>query len=109
MQTLRARGVSVDASWEVRRLTELAVRAQRRNRYYGLDGGDVRSYALRLAELSPASAVAASFLFKVGERMAWDAEAALQDGAPERADELVDRCLALVPDQPRCLSVAESL
>ncbi|NNL30162.1 MAG: serine/threonine protein kinase [Gemmatimonadetes bacterium] len=109
VRTLRERGVSVDASWEIRRLTTLAVQAQERNRYYGLDGGDVRSYALRLAELEPDSQEAASFLFKVGERMAWDADAAIQEGAAERAAELVSRCLDLVPDQPRCVAVSRML
>ena len=109
VRTLRDRGVAVDASWEIRRLTELAVQAQERNRYYGLEGGDVRSYALRLAELAPDSQEAASLLFKVGERMAWDADAAIQEGAAEQAQELVTRCLDLVPDQPRCVAVSQSL
>lgn len=108
-RTLRDRGVDVDASWEIRRLTDLAVQAQERNRYYGLEGGDVRSYALRLEELAPGSQEAASLLFKVGERMAWDADAAIADGSPERAQELVEQCLDLVPDQPRCLAVSETL
>lgn len=106
---LRDRGVEVEASWEIRRLTELAVDAQARSRYYGLEGGDVRSYALRLAELAPGSPQASSLLFKMGERMAWDAEAALEEGSPQKARELVDRCLDLVPDQPRCLLVSQSL
>ena len=106
---LRERGVEVDASWEIRRLTALAVDAQRRNRYYGLDGGDVKNYARRLEELAPGSRDASSLLFKVGERMAWDAEAALKDGAEGRARTLVQGCLELVPDQPRCLRVARSL
>jgi hypothetical protein len=109
VEELRDRGVEVDASWEVRRLMELAVGAQARSRYYGLDGGDVRSYALRLAELAPESPQASSLLFKVGERMAWDAEAALEEGSAEEARQLVDRCLDLVPDQPRCLLVSQSL
>jgi len=109
VQELRSRGVDVDVSWEVRRLTQAAVEAQSNGRYYGLDGGDVRSYALRLAELAPESPVAASLLFKVGERMAWDADAALQEGEAEGAAELVERCLDLVADQPRCLSVSEAL
>ncbi|MDX1492563.1 MAG: serine/threonine-protein kinase [Longimicrobiales bacterium] len=109
VEALRGRGVEVNTEWEVRRLLDLAMQAQERGRYYGLDGGDVRSYALRLGELEPESPEAASLLFKVGERMAWDAEAALQDGAPEQASELLDRCLDLVPDQPRCRSVSENL
>lgn len=40
--------------------------------------------------------------------MAWDADTAVQEGAPERAEELVERCLELVPDQPRCISVSET-
>ena len=106
---LRAAGVTVDVSWEARRLTDLAREAQARKRYFGLVGGDVRSYALRLAELVPESAEATSLLLKVAERLAWDAEAALVDGPPERAGELVQECLALVPDHPRCLAVSESL
>ena len=102
---LREAGVVVDTSWEVRRLRELAVRAQTLSRYYGLEGGDVRTYALRLAALQPDSPEAASLLLKVGEHMAWDAEAALQDGPAGRADELVRECLALVPNHPRCQAV----
>jgi eukaryotic-like serine/threonine-protein kinase len=106
---LRNTGVSVDTSWEVRRLTDLAVEAQSRSRYFDLEGGDVASYALRIAELEPVSQEAASLLRKVGERMAWDADAALQGGTRESAEELVRRCLELVPDHPRCLEVSESL
>jgi len=106
---LRAEGVAVDVAWEARRLTDLATAAQARNQYFGMDGGDVRTYALRLAELVPGSPEATSLLLKVGERMAWDAEAALEDGPPERADQLVRECLALVPDHPRCLAVSETL
>jgi hypothetical protein len=40
--------------------------------------------------------------------MAWDAESALEGGGSERADELLDECLALVPDHPRCLALAEA-
>ncbi len=102
---LRDAGVYVDTSWEARRLRDLAATAQQRSRYYGLDGGDVRSYALRLAALQPDNPEAHSLLLKVGEHMAWDAEAALQDGSEERAQELVGSCLALVPDHPGCLAV----
>lgn len=109
VQELRDRGVEVDASWEIRRLIGLAADAQARSRYYGVDGGDVRSYALRLSQLAPDIPEASSLLFKVGERMAWDAEAALDEGASDEARRLVDRCLALVPDQPRCLLVSQSL
>ena len=104
---LSTRGVAVDASWEIERLRQLAVDAQARGRYYGTAGGDVQSYALRLAELDPDSEEAASLLRKVGERMAWDAEAALDAGMSERVDELVSQCLALVPEHPRCTAVAE--
>lgn len=103
---LRAAGVFVDTSWEVGRLTELAREAQSRTRYFGLRGGDVASYALRLERLDPGNAAAASLLLKVGERMAWDADAALQDGSPARARALVDGCLELVPEHARCLEVA---
>ena len=106
---LRSASVTVDASWQIRRLIELASDAQSRGRYFGLDGGDVRSYALRLGELDPESSEAASLLRKVGERMAWDAEAALQAGPPGGAERLLRQCLELVPDHPRCLAVAESL
>ena len=102
---LRDAGVYVDTSWEVRRLRDLATSAQAQMRYYGLEGGDVRTYALRLAALQPDSPEAESLLLKVGERMAWDAEAALVDGPSGRAEELVRDCLALVPDHPRCRAV----
>jgi hypothetical protein len=102
---LRSAGVPVDTSWEVRRLRDLAARAQASTRYYGLDGGDVQTYALRLAALQPDSPEARSLLLKVGERMAWDAEVALVEGPSGRAAELLRRCLALVPDHPRCLAV----
>jgi serine/threonine protein kinase len=109
VRELRSRGVSVDASWEIRRLTDLAVRAQETSRYYGVAGGDVRSYALRLAELDPDNEEAASLLRKVAERMAWDADAALGEGPPGRAQELLEQCLALVPGYPRCVEVSERL
>jgi len=105
VQELRSAGVFVDTSWEVRRLRELAAAAQTRSRYYGLEGGDVRTYALRLAALQPESAEAMSLLRKVGEHMAWDAEAAQQEGPEGRAAELVRECLELVPEHPRCLAV----
>jgi len=106
---LQAAGATVDASWEIRRLTDLATLAQSRNRYFGLQGGDVQTYALRLADLVPDSPEAASLLLKVGERMAWDAELAIEEGPVERASELVNECLALVPNHPRCLEVSGSL
>jgi Protein kinase domain len=102
---LRNSGVYVDTSWEVRRLTDLAIAAQAHSRYYGLEGGDVRTYALKLAALQPESPEAHSLLLKVGEHMAWDAQAALQDGPRSRAEELVRDCLSLVPDHPRCSGV----
>jgi len=102
---LRDAGIYVDTSWEVRRLREMATAAQATSRYYGLAGGDVLTYAQRLAALQPDSPEAASLLLKVGEHMAWDAEAAQADGPPGRAEELVRECLALVPDHPRCQAV----
>lgn len=106
---LRRAGVFVDASWEVQRIRELVARAQSRAQYYGIAGGDVESYALRLAAVEPESGEARSLLLKVGERMAWDAEAAMQDGSEDRAVELVSDCLELVADHPRCLAVSEEL
>jgi len=105
VQELRNADVFVDTSWEVRRLRELAVAAQARSRYYGIEGGDVRTYALRLAGLQPESREAESLLLKVGERLAWDAEAALEEGSDGRAEELLQECLELVPDHPRCLAL----
>jgi serine/threonine-protein kinase len=102
---MREAGVFVDTGWEVNRLRALAVNAQALSRYYGLEGGDVRTYALRLAALQPDSREAESLLLKVGERMAWDAEAALVDGPTGRAEELVQECLQLVPNHPRCQTV----
>jgi serine/threonine-protein kinase len=102
---LRDAGVYVDTSWEVRRLRVLAQEAQSRARYYGLEGGDVRTYALRLAAIQPDSREAESLLLKVAERLAWDAEVALAEGPTGRARELVGACLELVPSHPRCLAV----
>jgi serine/threonine protein kinase len=109
VERLRAAGAVVDVSWQARRLVELAAQAQERGRYYGLDGADVRSFALRLSALVPDSPEAGSLLLKVGERMAWDAEAALTDGPPERAGELVRECLELIPEHPRCIEVSGAL
>ena len=106
---LREAGVFVDASWEVERLRDLVSQAQARSQYYGIAGGDVRSYALRLAAVEPESVEARSLLLKVGERLAWDAEAALADGSSAQAGELVRECLELVPEQPRCLEVQDEL
>ena len=109
VQRLRDAGAAVDVSWEVRRLTDLAVTAQTDHRYFGSEGSDVRSYALRLAELEPESQEASALLLKVGERMAWDAAAAQADGSPDDARELIDDCLALVPQHPRCVEVSGAL
>ncbi|MDP2954805.1 MAG: serine/threonine-protein kinase [Longimicrobiales bacterium] len=102
---LRTAGLEVDTSWEVARIVGLAAEAQAAGRYFGRDGEDVRSYAQRLAALEPESAEAKSLLLKVAERMAWDADAAVQEGDPGRARELVQACLALVPAHPRCAAV----
>lgn len=106
---LRAAGVEVDASVRVDRLVREAAEAQARMAYYGEDGSDVRSYAQRASMLEPASPEASSLLRKVAERMAWNAEAALEDGSRQQAEELVEECLGLVPDHPRCNEVAASL
>ncbi len=100
--------VTVDVSWEIRRLRDLAVEAQSRARYFGATGRDVQSYALRLAQLDADSEEAASLLRKVGERMSWDAEAARAEGEPERGADLLRQCLRLVPDHPRCLALSEA-
>ena len=102
---LRAANVQIDLSWEVARILGLAAEAQAAGRYFGRDGEDVKSYAQRLSALDPQSADAKSLLLKVAERMAWDADAALQDGEPDRARELAQACLALVPAHPRCSAV----
>jgi hypothetical protein len=102
---LRAAGLELDTSWEVARIVGLAQDAQAAGRYFGRDGEDVKSFAQRLAALEPASPEAKSLLLKVAERMAWDADAALQDGDAGRAGELKEACLALVPAHPRCAAV----
>lgn len=99
---LRGTGLEVNTAWEVARLVRLAQEAQAQMRYFDRPGMDVRSYALRARTLDPGSPEARSLLLKVAERMAWDAEAALQDGSPEAAQELVQGCLSLVPDHPGC-------
>lgn len=106
---LRDAGVAVDATPEVARLQSLAAQAQAALRYFGEGDNDVQAYALRMAELDPDSRAAHSLLLKVGERMAWDAEAALGEGSADRARELVQSCLELVPDHPRCSAVEEAL
>ncbi|HSW30640.1 MAG TPA: serine/threonine-protein kinase [Longimicrobiales bacterium] len=99
---LRSAGVELDTSWEVARLVGLAQEAQAAGRYFGRDGEDVQSHAQRLAALEPGNPEARSLLLKVAERMAWDADAALQDGEADRARQLREACLALVPAHPRC-------
>lgn len=102
VSNLRAAGLNVNTSYEVARLLGLAAEAQAGTRYFGAEGTDVRSYAERLAALEPESQEARSLFLKVAERMAWEAEAALQDGSPETAEQLVQECLALVPGHPNC-------
>ena len=104
---LRAAGLTVDTSWEVARLVTMAALAQEQTRYFGRGGDDVRSYAERAAVLEPGNVQARSLLLKVAERMAWDAEAALQDGSPETAEALVSDCLALVPDHSGCTTARD--
>jgi len=109
VEELRGADVFVDASWEVARIRDLVRQAQARSLYYGRAGGDVETYARRLAAVEPGSGEAHSLLLKVGEHMAWDAEAALEDGSGDQAAELVAGCLDLVPDHPRCLAVQGEL
>jgi len=99
---MRSAGLVVDTSWEVSRLVRLAQGAQRQMHYFDRPGTDVRSYAEKVQTLEPTSPQARSLLLKVAERMAWDAEAALQDGSPELARELVQECLSVVPGHPGC-------
>lgn len=106
MTELRAAGLDVDTSWEVARIVGLAAEAQAEGRYFGAEGRDVRSYARRLATLEPDSPEARSLVLKVAERMAWDADAALRDGEPARAQELARACLELVPEHSRCIALA---
>lgn len=102
---LRAAGIDVDTSWEVARLIGLAERAQAAGRYF--DGGseDVRTYATRAAALAPDDAAARSLLLKVGERLAWDADAALAEGKTDEAEALLGACREVVADHPRCAAV----
>ncbi len=104
---LRSGGLLVDTSWEVTRLIGLAAVAQDQTRYFGREGDDVRGYAQRAAVLEPGNVEARSLLLKVAERMAWDAEAAQQDGSPEIAQELVQECLALVPEHAGCTATPD--
>jgi len=102
VKRLRSAGLEVDTSWEMARLVALAQDAQSEMHYFDRPGTDVKSYAEKLRTLEPRSPEAQSLLLKVAERMAWDAEAAFQDGSPETARELVQACLALVPDHQGC-------
>lgn len=70
---------------------------------------DVRTFAEEALQLEPGSQEARSLLLKVAERMALDADAALQDGSPERARELARECLRLAPEHSGCLAVLEEL
>jgi serine/threonine protein kinase len=99
---MRSAGLVVDTSWEVSRLVRLAQEAQAEMHYFDRPGADVRSYAEKVRTLEPTSPQARSLLLKVAERMAWDAEAALQDGSPELARELAQECLSVVPGHPGC-------
>ena len=105
VERLRAAGARVDPSAEVDRLIRAAADAQSRLRYFGGTGDDVLTYAAEARALDPGSAEARSLLLKVAERMAWDADAALQDGLPDDARSLALYCLELVPTHPRCLAV----
>jgi len=105
VRALRDGGVDVDVSVETRRLIDQARSAQADLRYFGEDGNDVRSFAEQARLFDPDNAEARSLLLKVGERMAWDAEAASAEGEAARADELISRCLEMVPEHPRCTSL----
>ncbi|GMR14323.1 MAG: hypothetical protein BMS9Abin29_2572 [Gemmatimonadota bacterium] len=107
VRELRSGGLSVDTSWEVTRLIGLAASAQEQTRYFGRGGDDVRGYAQRAAALEPGNVEARSLLLKVAERMAWDADAAQQDGALEIAQELVRECLTLVPEHSGCTAARD--
>ena len=106
VQEFRASGVDVDTSWEVNRLVDLAVQAQSEMRYFGSNGEVVQGYAQRVLALDPGSPEAQSLLLKVGERMAWDAEAAFEVGSTGVAQALLRDCRALVPGHPRCEALA---
>lgn len=102
VKNMRAAGLEVDTSWEVARLVRLAQDAQAEMHYFDRPGTDVRSYAEKVRTLEPGSPEAQSLLLKVVERMVWDAEAALQDGSPEVARELIEECLSVMPGHPGC-------
>ena len=101
--------MAVDASLEVGRLIGAAVEAQSDMRYFGEGEGTVRDLAARALTLDPESEEARALLRKVGERMAWDADAAIREGSPDEARALVDECLRLVEGHPRCVAVARRL
>jgi hypothetical protein len=105
---LRSSGLSVDTSPEVARLVRLAMEAQGRMAYFGSPGSDVQSFAEQALALDGENQEARSLLLKVAERMAWDAEAALADGDPERAGALASECLALIPDHSGCLVTSDN-
>jgi serine/threonine-protein kinase len=105
VRSLRDAGLEVDTSPEVARLVRAAMDAQRRMAYFGAPGSDVMSFAQEALSLEPGNPQARSLLLKVAERMAWDAEAALADGSPERAQQLASECLALSPDHPGCQGI----
>jgi serine/threonine-protein kinase len=101
---LRTAGVNLDTSYELARLVGLAAEAQAATRYFGSAGSDVQSFAERMAALEPDSPEARSLLLKVAERMAWEAQAAIQDGSTDVAQQLVQDCLAMVPNHPSCVA-----
>lgn len=103
--SLRSAGLTVDTSYEMARLLDLARQAQAAGRYFGSDGSDVRTFALQMAALEPGSPEAAALLIRVAERMAWDADAAARDGNTAQASALLEACRSLVPDHPSCVSV----
>lgn len=105
--SLRSLGLEVDTSREVARLIRDAQTAQRRMTYYGDPGSDVKSLALQARALDPESREAHSLLLKVAERLAWDADASIQEGDPEGARELARECLQLFPDHQGCLAFLE--
>lgn len=107
VEELRSMGLKLDTSLEVARLIRQAAEAQRRMRYFGAEGDDVLTFASRARALEPESREARSLLLKVAERIAWDADAAEAEGAVDRARELRQECLSLVPGHPRCTAGAE--
>lgn len=94
---------------EVARLIRQATAAQSEMRYFGQPGMDVRTFAEEAILVEPENPEARSLLLKVAERMAWDADAALEDGSPERARELARECLRMAPEHSGCVAVMEEL